>query len=167
MKSDALSKLFPVFVLAAAGFVWFSGQSMPDVVASHFGASGQADAFVPRAGYVRFMAALVLLLPLLVVYLPNWLLAHVGFAVNLPNKQYWMAPERRGETLAWLRGNSFCMGYLVVGLLAYVHELVVRANASAPPALDAAWLVGGLAVFVVGAGACVLVLVRRFVRVPK
>ncbi|MCE5232065.1 MAG: DUF1648 domain-containing protein [Mizugakiibacter sp.] len=166
MKSDALSKFFPVFVLAAAAFVWLSGQSMPAVVASHFGASGQADAFAPREGYVRFMTALVLLLPVLVVYLPNWLLARVGFAVNLPNKRYWMAPERREETLAYLRGNAFRLGYLLVGLLAYVHWLVVRANAAVPPALDAAWLVGGLVAFVVGAGACVLALVRRFARVP-
>ncbi|HEX7111345.1 MAG TPA: hypothetical protein VF216_02795 [Mizugakiibacter sp.] len=166
MKSEGLSRYFPLFVLAAAGFVWFTGQSMPAVVASHFGASGRADAFVPREGYLRFMTALVLLLPVLVVYLPNWLLARVGFAVNLPNRQYWMAPERRGDTLAYLRGNSFRLGYLLVGLLAYVHWLVVRANAAVPPVLDARWLVGGLVVFVVGAGACVLALVRRFVRVP-
>lgn len=166
MKSDALSKCFPVFVLAAAGFVWFSGQAMPAVVASHFGSSGRADAFMPREGYVRFMTALVLLLPALVVYLPNWLLARIGFAVNLPNKQYWMAPERREETLAYLRDNTFRLGYLLVGLLVYVHWLVVRANASVPPELDSAWLVGGLMAFVVGAAACVVALVRRFMRVP-
>jgi hypothetical protein len=84
--------------------------------------------------------------------------------VNLPNKRYWLAPERRAESLAALGALSrgFAAGLAV--FLCFVHWLVVRANASRPPRLDETWFLAGLAAFGLTTLAWLVALYRRFGR---
>ena len=161
-----LTTLFPLAVMVAGVFVWVSGQSLPPMMASHFGASGQADGFMPREAYRLLMTGITVGVPLLVVYVPNWLIRAMPGAVNLPHRAYWLAPERQAATLDALRQMFFGFGWLLVGFLAYVQWLVLRANAADPPALSLTWLVGGLVVFVVGNLFWTVLLFRRFGRVP-
>jgi serine/threonine-protein kinase len=86
--------------------------------------------------------------------------------INLPNKSYWLAPERRAATLEALASLSLRFAQTLAVFLCFVHWLVVRANAVQPPKLPESWLFVGLA----GFGAVMLgwlfVLCRRFGRVP-
>jgi uncharacterized membrane protein len=166
MQRGVLSKLFPIFVAAAIAFIWWSSLSLPARIASHFGPSGRANGFMPRESYICFMVALVVVLPIFVVYLPSWLIARAGNNINLPNKQYWLAAERREETLDFLRLSMFRLGYLLVAFLSYVHWLVVRANAVVPQSLETSWMVGGLAFLFASMFAVVLALLRHFGRIP-
>jgi Protein of unknown function (DUF1648) len=167
LRRDGWSALFPAFVVLAAFVVWISSLSLPLAVASHFDAAGQANGFMPRAAYVWFMVGLIVALPLLIVYLPNWLLRRAGGAINLPHKTYWLAPARREETVDYLCSTSYRFGFLTVGFIAYVHLLVVRANRATPPHLDSVWFVGGLVAFVLVSLAVAIALFRRFGRVPQ
>jgi hypothetical protein len=65
----------------------------------------------------------------------------------LPNREYWLEPERRERTLGYLRAHGQVFACAVALFLAYVHWSVVRANQVKPPAMsmDAVWT--GLAVF--------------------
>jgi hypothetical protein len=65
-------------------------------------------------------------------------------ARRLPRREYWLAPERHAETMDALRRMSFGFGWLLVGFLAYVQWLVLRANAANPPIWPLTWFVGGL-----------------------
>ena len=56
--------------------------------------------------------------------------------LSLPNKRYWLAPERVAQTRAWLVDQCAGYGILLCVFLCYVHTLVVRAHASTPPHLD-------------------------------
>ena len=161
-----LTKLFPLAVAVAGVFVWVSGQSLPSMMASHFGASGQADGFMPREAYRLLMTGVTVGVPLLVVYVPNWLIRAMPGAVNLPHRNDWLAPERQAATLDALRRMSFGFGWLLLGFLAYVQWLVLRANTADPPALPLTWLVGGLLLFVCGNLFLIFLLFRRFGRVP-
>ncbi len=98
---------------------------LPARVASHFDAAGRADAFLPKAMLLQVqllavgvMAALFALLPALLGLLPDRLL-------NLPNKAYWLAPERRAHTRAMLRGSlvGFGNGMLLFLLLVFREAL--------------------------------------------
>ena len=167
MKREVRTSLFLVFVAAVAVYVWSTSGALPQVAASHFNASGQANGFMPRALYRDFMVGLVLVLPLLVVFLPNAFMRRASALINLPNRDYWLAPERREQTIESLCRGSFGFGYLLVGFLGYVHWLVVRSNQSAPPRLASEWFVGGLIVFI----GCVVLwafsYLRPFFRVPR
>ena len=50
-------------LLVLAAFVWLSSSALPEVVASHFGANGAANGFMPRGMYVAILLALVLGVP--------------------------------------------------------------------------------------------------------
>jgi hypothetical protein len=60
---------FSFVVACAAAFVWSSGGELPNLVASHFGASGVADGLMPHGVYVSFMLGFVVGLPAALVFL--------------------------------------------------------------------------------------------------
>lgn len=167
------SRSFVVFLVVlggAAAFVWLTGRGLPELVASHFGASGAANGFMPRAAYLRFMLVLVVVPPAAVVVLPALLLNRSNARINLPHREYWLASDRRAETITFLREQMANQGTLLAAFLAYVHGLVVCANAAVPPGLPglpAPWFVGGLVVFVAAQVGWTGWLLRHFYRVPR
>jgi len=161
------STLFLTLVACAAVFVWVSSQALPEVVASHFGASGSANGFMPRGFYVKFMLGFVVALPLILVWVPNFTFRHSRIRINLPHREYWLAPERRADTIEFLCRHSVRMGALLVVFLSYVHWLVVRANAVVPTNLSSSWFIGGLVAFVGCTVVWAWMLFGRFCNVPR
>ncbi|HEY2560007.1 MAG TPA: hypothetical protein VGI48_09905 [Caldimonas sp.] len=158
--------IFALVVAAGAIFVWWSSGGLPDVVASHFIAGGGADGFLRRSEYTAFMLALVALVPLL-LRLAGTLAGRLPARfVNLPNKQYWLAPERKAATLSSIASFGTWTSYATLALLCAVHGLVVHANAVQPPHLDEAPLIGLVAVYLGALFAGTLVVLSRFFRAP-
>jgi hypothetical protein len=134
-------------LLGALLFTWYTGASLPDVVASHFNSAGMATGFVPRRIYI-VAAMLMLLLPaVLLVQVPHRTLRKPNARINLPNSRYWLAPERREQTVAIIARSCTQLAQLLLLFLCYAHWLLVRANGSVPPTLSSGWLMGGLVVF--------------------
>ena len=162
MESGKGTLLFFLFAACAAMFIWHTSDGLPVLVASHFGTSGTANGFMPRTFYVRFMLAFVFGLPALMI-LATWLaLGSSKARINLPNGDYWLAPERRAGTIAFLRVCLLWFGVLLVTFLCYAHWLVVLANRVQPAHLAESWFVGGLAVFVAAVFIWLKVLLGRF-----
>jgi hypothetical protein len=113
------------------------------------------------------MLLFVVVLPLVLVFVPSVSLNNPKAGIRLPNKEYWLAPERQVETVEFLRQHMARFGSMLVVFLCYIHWLVVRANTVSPPSMPASWAIGGIGVFV----ACALVwssaLFRRFRNVPQ
>ncbi len=160
--SQHSSLLFLIVVAGAAFFIWITSSSLPEVVASHFAASGVANGFMPRAFYVQFMLVFVVGLPAVMVFLTNLTFGNPGIRINLPNRDYWLAPDRRAETIAFLRQHSTYFGVMLVIFLCYVHWLVVSANTVFPPVLSAPWIITGLVVFIASTIIWTVVLLKRF-----
>jgi len=140
--------LFLLVLACAAAFVHFSSASLPERVGSHFAASGTADGFAPREGYRAFMLAFAAGFPLLVVALMTVAFTRSGAALNLPNRDFWLAPERRRTTVNYLVRRATGFGMMMSVFLCYVHWLVVGANRVQPPHLSSGRMIGGLVVFV-------------------
>lgn len=167
MQRGSASSVFLFVLSGAATFIWLTSGSLPDMVASHFAASGAANGFMPHAFYVRFMLALVVALPAVLVFLPAVGLNSPKARINLPNREYWLDPARRTETIKVLRELMAYMGSMLAVFLSYVHWLVVRANEIVPPSLSMHWFIGGLAVFGISVVAWAAVLIGRFRNVPR
>lgn len=165
-RSTVFSPLM-FLVVCAALFIWFTSDSLPATVASHFGASGMANGFMPRAFYVRFMLTLTVLLPLGLTSLTNLTLRISETRLNLPNREYWLAPERRDETVEYLRQQNVRFGYMLAVFLCYVHWLVLRANAVTPPTLSTPGIVAGLIVFAVSVIFWSINFIGHFRNVPR
>lgn len=164
MKASVSSVLFCVLLVFAAVFVSLTASQLPSEVASHFGASGAPDAFMPRTAYLILMLALALALPLTIVVVIGTALRRARAPINLPHRDYWLGPERRAETIAFLQRHMLRFGSLMIAFICFVHWLVVLANAHEPARLADSWLIVGTVLFV---GASLLwagALHRRFRR---
>lgn len=153
--------------LAASVFVLLSSRELPPVVASHFDGSGAANGFMSRDFYTWFMLAFVVGLPLLLAYLPAFAFRRPAARINLPNATYWLAPERRQETIDFICRHLARFGILLVLLLCYSHWLVIEANLQVPPKLSSPRFNGGLLLFVTLSLVWAGILLGRFFRVPR
>lgn len=156
----------PLLVLigAAVVFIFWSSRRLPDLVAAHFDSAGRTNGHMPRALYLALMLLVTAVVPLLLVVLPRRALAGSVERINVPNRAYWLAPERRAQTVAFLSRQMALFAAFVVLFLCYVQWLVVRANALAPPTLNSRALLAGLAVFLGCTFSWTLRVMRRFAR---
>ena len=159
-------RVFIPILVGAAVFVWLTSDALPAVVASHFTANGAANGFMPRGAYVAVMLGVTIVVPLLIALSGRFASMLPIHLVNLPNRRYWLAPERRAATLASLSELSVYFASALLVFLCFVHWLVVRANESQPPHLESAPFLVGLALFVATTIVWLVVLLQRFRRVP-
>jgi hypothetical protein len=87
-------------------------------------------------------------------------------AINLPQREYWLASERRADTMAFLFIAGLWLACINLWFLLAVHVFVVAANSLHPPQLSPAiWTVTG------ALGVAVLLwsffLFRRFTRTRR
>jgi uncharacterized membrane protein len=132
-----LSRTVFLALLAAAflQMAWYYPR-LPERVASHFDAAGRANGFLPKpaffvvyAGVLALLSFVFLLTPLLLARLPNSM-------INLPNRDYWLAPERRTVALAKVQSFSVGFGNAMVLFLLLVLRDVMRANLMDLPRLS-------------------------------
>jgi hypothetical protein len=156
--------LFVALVTAGAAFIVATSGSLPERVASHFARGGQANGWMPREAYVSFILGAAVVVPFVLVALLAWLPHAFPRAVNLPNRAYWLAEERRDATLASLSAFAWTFGALLVLLIAGLHWAVVEANASRPPVLAESAVDALLAGFGLSIGVWILAWYLRFRR---
>lgn len=135
-------------VSGAFAFVLASSLLLPERVASHFDATGAANGYLPRTAYLCVMLA-VLALPVLATVLTAAALQRPDARINLPNREHWLAPERRALAVALVRRGmrQFCL--LLLAFLCYAQFLVLRANQMSVPRLENTGFLAGLFVFLV------------------
>ena len=140
-------------------------QHLPERVASHFNSAGIANGWMTRDANLvwqiattAFVAALIQGIALLQSRLPTQL-------VNLPNRDYWLAPERRAMTDAWIRNLVLAIGCLLMLFFMALFRQVYLANLAATPRLT-----GGVrpltALMLVATAGLIVATVLRFARKP-
>ena len=82
-----------VVVYAAIHFSSYYSQ-LPAVVASHFDAHGTANGWQTKQAFFSVFVAVTLLGAVLVFVLPALIAIVPRQFINLPNKDYWLSPER-------------------------------------------------------------------------
>jgi hypothetical protein len=137
------------FLALLLAILYFSNtvSSLPPMVASRFDGAGFPTAHMTRAFYTKFMFAM-------------------AGDMKLPNRDYWLAPERIAQTRALLVAHGVWFGCLMVGMVCYMHWLVLAAHRSVPPHLSNQMVMGGLLVFMAIAVGWVIALLRAF-RLPR
>jgi Protein of unknown function (DUF1648) len=151
----ALSMLAMALSLAAAATL------LPAQVASHFNAAGQPDAWTSRTNHMVMMGFVGLGLPLIMASI-FWVVRFLPAAVvNLPHREYWLAPARRPQTAAILLELGLWFVALQNLFFLVIHWLVVAANRQAPVQLS--WVVWpALIVYLLLVGGWLWCLWRRF-----
>jgi serine/threonine protein kinase len=136
---------FAMLYLAVAVGVLITAPWLPERVATHFGIAGAANGWMTRTGYLTFVTTFPLLLALFFAGISALIKILPACFCNIPNRDFWLAPERRATTVVlvrhWLAG-LLCLMTLFFGAL---HVLTIGANRSTPPQLP----MGGLLLLVI------------------
>jgi len=101
---------------------------LPSTVASHFGPGGRPNNWSSKEVFFQIYLGVVGLLLGSFVGLPVLFRSISPAWINLPNKDYWLAPERRERTFAILAREMLWFGNATIALMIVVFELAIRAN---------------------------------------
>ena len=157
--------LFCILTLAFLAYVTWTHFRLPERVPVHFGPSGEPDRWSSRNELTWGMAG-VGIFYLLLFGLGAFLFPKIPARLwNLPNRDYWLAPERRRATGDALNVYYLAIGIATVLLTCFVHWATVEVALGHRERLPFPWWVMGVYLAVVAA-ACVL-LFRRFGKVPE
>jgi hypothetical protein len=154
---------FALALLVAIFYISSTAPSLPPMVASHFDGAGFPTAHMTRALYTKFMFAMGVGFPIAMVALLS-LVYSKARDMKMPNRDYWLAPERIAHTRALLVSHGVWFGCLVVAMVCYMHWLILVAYRSVPPHLSNQLVMGGLLVFMGIALGWVIGLLRTFRR---
>ena len=152
--------VFVLLCLGLAGTAAYYLPVLPERLATHFDAAGRANGWSDHAGLVESVSALVVIMA--AIFLGGGLIGRIpDRLINLPNKGYWLAPERRDQALAFLRDWLRWFIVLTLAMLTLIIGMALRANLAAPPELSgyATWVIACYVVLVL---AMLLTLFRRF-----
>jgi uncharacterized membrane protein len=109
--------------------LWFVS---PDVMASHFNLQGNPDSFVSKPVFFGFEALIVLVVMGFGVMTQILLMKLPVNSINIPNREYWLAPERRAATAERLGDFNAALFGLILLMIQVAFELAVTANLHDP-----------------------------------
>ncbi|RMH70440.1 MAG: DUF1648 domain-containing protein [Gemmatimonadetes bacterium] len=146
--------IYLILILAAVQCLYYAPQ-LPDVVASHFDAQNQPDGWCSKSEFINLYLILMGGLAILFVMMGGLMRHLPNTVINLPNKDYWLAPERSETTMNVIQREMHLMAVFTLLFLMIVVELIFRANLNPPPVLPgvAFWSILGIFMaFTVGWG---------------
>jgi uncharacterized membrane protein len=157
--------VFALMLLFAILYVTGTVSELPALVASHFDGTGSANAYMTRSVYTGFVLTMGVAFPIALVALLSVVFS-VSKDMKLPNRDYWLAPERIVRTRSRLVAYGVWFGSLMVAMACYVHWLILGAHRNAPPHLANQSFGTGLFVFFLITGVWIIALRRAF-RLPR
>ncbi len=156
--------IFVIVLLLCIGQAFYYYPLLPNRVASHFGASGMADAWSDKETFIKiyiffvvFIGILFSIIGLVIRKLPDSM-------INLPNKDYWLSLGHRQKTIDFLARQFLWFGSATLLLLLDVfHQSfnvdLGKAQALSHPAASIAVYIGFSLLWSV-------ILISKFMRLP-
>ncbi|MFI5095180.1 MAG: DUF1648 domain-containing protein [Candidatus Acidiferrum sp.] len=168
MQDSKLPKtIFIVLAVFAAIYFWSNYAQLPNIVASHFNARGVANGWQPKSVFFAFFVGAVAIAAFLTFGVLAIFSKMPIAMINLPHKEYWLAPERRAETLARLNGSFAWFGCAVLLVVTTAVNYAIRQNLHPGGTLGTLLLLCVLGGFLVFAVSFSIRMLTHFGRVPR
>lgn len=101
---------------------------LPETVASHFDINGNPNGCSSKGPFIGTYIFVMLVMLFSFLALPA-LFKYMPFSlINLPNKDYWLAPERKGETFQIIAEKMLSFGNATTLFLIITFQLAFEAN---------------------------------------
>lgn len=144
--------LFPALVFGSCYaelllYVNATHSQLPSRVATHFGPGGAANGWMTRQEHISLTCLTPLGLMAVLALLLGFNMLNPQL-LNIPHRDYWMAPERRRATLFILGGQNLLLGASITIFLGCVYWSILTVNQSIPPKLSGGALLGPVVGFV-------------------
>jgi len=140
---------------------------LPARMASHFGPHGEVTNWQSREQFFMTMLVVVGLSFVAGFVVPRLIGVLPANMVNLPQKAYWLAAERREETLRYLSMKMGWFACAVLFLLLFVAAEAINANMPSHGQFAIGATFAVLCGFVAFMGIWTILLLRHFNRIPK
>jgi uncharacterized membrane protein len=145
-------------------YIVYTTAGLPDTVATHFGIHNQANGWMSRNGYLLFTVALLLGMPTFINFCVGILPAKIPRWTNIPNRNYWLAPERLEASVRFLAAHGKWLGCLMVAMITAMHYIILTANRTEPATLPMTMFLLLIVGFLFSVFIWVAVLYRRFMK---
>jgi hypothetical protein len=166
MEPKVLRRLFAILLVLAGLQLVVHANFLPALVADRFDATGTPRGWLERESFVMRRAVFLAAMPVLFMVLPAQVLRHWPQRLLARGRAYWLAPERREQTIAALGRMMLWLGLASVALAVIVTQLIFEANLRTPPQLEVDALWWALAAYVAFLIVWTWRLWRRFPRSP-
>jgi uncharacterized membrane protein len=155
-------------VLAVCASIYFSHYYplLPRVIASHFDRHGFANGWQTKQRFFQFPTGMTLLSAFLVFAIPAIVSVMPRQLVNLPNKEYWLAPGQRTASMQFLSAWFAWFGCAVYAVIILTFDYAVQTNLHSPYGPNPMRLWYTLAAFAIFTFIWTIRLFGRFSRVP-
>lgn len=120
--------VFVIALLLCIAHAAFYYPLLPDRVASHFGVSGQPDAWTDKDSFMKIYIGVIVFTAALFPGIGFILRRTPVSLMNLPNKDYWLAPERRQGTIDLVSRQFLLFGSATLLLLLHIFHQSFRVH---------------------------------------
>jgi hypothetical protein len=168
MQNSRLPKsIFVVIAVVAAIYFWSTYAQLPDVVASHFNARGVPNGWQPKSLFFEFFLGAVAIAAFLTFGIPAIFSKIPVSMINLPHKEYWLAPERKAESIALLNRSFAWFGCAVLLVVTTAVNYAIGQNLDPGGPFGAVLLLCVLGGFLIFAISFSIRMLTHFSRVPS
>jgi uncharacterized membrane protein len=158
--------IFLAIILVALAQAAYNFSVLPYRLASHFSASGVPNGWMTKQAFFIVYVAMVLIAAVVEFLVPLSITKSANPRLNMPHKDYWLAPGQRAETIAYVAKSLAWYGCAILLLEVLTMGLAIQANFSSPPRLPATPMMTLLISFALYNVFWITRMVRRFSSVP-
>ena len=139
---------------------------LPEKMASHFNAGGQPDGWMNKGSFVGLMVLIQFGLAAMMFGIGRLTRVLPPSMINVPNREYWLADERREQTL---QDSESMLAWIAAGtsvFLMVIFWLTFDANIGEDQQLNStiSWI--ALAVYLLGLFGFCFVKLAKYYRIP-
>jgi serine/threonine-protein kinase len=135
-------------------------------MASHFAADGRVNGWQSREEFFVLMLLVSASSALVCFLAPRQIAARANARINLPNRDYWLAPERREATMRFISATMAWFGCGTLFVLISGSLLAIQANLTSDHRFNSGAMIIVLVAFLTGLLGLLVRLVRHFQRIP-
>ena len=137
MKRSTIAAI--ALLASAAGCLYQAATAypaLPATVASHFGPSGAPNGWAPKGGFMGLYVIIVFFMAATLLAALRSIKNTPDEKLNLPNKEYWLAPERRESTMDTVAAFLLLFGTATNLLLMDIFGQAILFNLGRTSGLD-------------------------------
>lgn len=143
MRNKTHNVLIVLTMIYLAQTAYFYPQ-LPEQVASHFNHLGEADGWMSKESFLVFQIFLLVFILGITTLIPVLFNKLPDSFINIPNKSYWLAPERREESVRKLAGVTDGLRVALLLLFLGINYFTFQANVIGGKLSNSVWVILGV-----------------------